>query len=147
VFLAGRGGSERGTRLASAVVRAAAAHQRDGLPLRLLRQHRAPKRLGVLHDVVIARKGRRCQSADDDAGEQQSCVHAQSAGHAGNKILHVQKSQSHPSPFGQAMGLAFAVCQTVSTIGSMINDQSHYRRGIVFLHGLAGVVITAAAFL
>ena len=57
MFLAGRGGSERGTRLASAVVRAAAAHQHDGLPLRLLRQNRALKRLGVLYDVVIARKG------------------------------------------------------------------------------------------
>jgi len=70
VFLARRGGSERGTRLASAVARAAAAHQHDGLPLRLLRQNRALKRLGVLYDVVIARKGRSCQSADDDAGEQ-----------------------------------------------------------------------------
>jgi len=76
MLLAGRCGSERGACFASTLVRAAAAHQHYSFPLRLLRQHRALKRLGVLHDVVIACKGRSCQSADDHAGEQQSCVHA-----------------------------------------------------------------------
>jgi hypothetical protein len=73
--LTGCGDSKGGPSLVSGLVKSAATHDHNCLSLGLLWKDRALESFCVLNDVVLARKGRRSQSDDDETGEEEFCLH------------------------------------------------------------------------